>query len=117
MFNGDPKYVSGYQGAEDATLNYPMYYKLKNAFQSRQTMRNIHDGVQQNSVFRDTSVLGNFLDNHDNPRFLSANGDTTVLMNALTYVIFGQVQKLLIVVVCVCTYIVQCKYAQSMYSI
>lgn len=91
VFNGDPHYVSGYQGAEDATLNYPMYYKLKNAFQSRQSMRNIHDGVQQNLVFRDTSVLGNFLDNHDNPRFLSVNGDTTVLKNALTYIIFAQV--------------------------
>ena len=45
MFNGDPKYVSKYQGPLSATLNYPMYYKLKDAFQSKSSMREIHDGV------------------------------------------------------------------------
>lgn len=91
VFNGDPDYVSGYQGPLDATLNYPMYYKLKNAFQSGETMRNIHDGVDQNSVFHDASVLGNFLDNQDNKRFLNNNGDTAVLKNGLAYIIFAEV--------------------------
>ena len=91
VFNGDPEYVAGYQGPLDATLNYPMYFKLKNAFQEKQTMRNVHDGVTQNSVFPDVSVLGNFLDNHDNPRFLSQNGDTVVLKNALAYIVFAEV--------------------------
>lgn len=68
-----------------------MYYKLKNAFQSRETMRNIHDGVEQNSVFHDVSVLGNFLDNQDNKRFLNNNGDTAVLKNGLAYIIFAEV--------------------------
>jgi alpha-amylase len=90
VFNGDPDYVAGYQGPLDATLNYPMYFKLKNAFQEKETMRNIHDGVTQNSVFPDVSVLGNFLDNHDNPRFLSQNGDTVVLKNALAYILFAE---------------------------
>ena len=91
VFNGDPEYVAGYQGPLAATLNYPMYYKLKNAFQDKETMRNIHDGVTQNSVFPDVSVLGNFLDNHDNPRFLSQNRDTVVLKNALAYIVFAEV--------------------------
>ena len=91
VFNGNPEYVAGYQGPLAATLNYPMYYKLYNAFQKKETMRNIHDGVTQNSVFPDVSILGNFLDNHDNPRFLSNDGDTTVLKNALAYVIFAEV--------------------------
>lgn len=91
VFNGDPHYVSSYQGPLAATLNYPMYYKLKNAFQSRQSMRNIHDGVTQNSVFKDVSVLGNFLDNHDNNRFLSANRDWNILKNGLAYIIFAEV--------------------------
>jgi alpha-amylase len=90
VFNGNPSYVAGYQGALDSTLNYPMYFKLKNAFQERQSMRNIHDGVTQNSVFSDVSVLGNFLDNYDNPRFLSNDGDIVVLMNALAYVVFAE---------------------------
>ena len=94
VFNGNPSYVAGYQGALDSTLNYPMYFKLKNAFQERQSMRNIHDGVTQNSVFPDVSVLGNFLDNHDNPRFLSNDGDIAVLMNALAYVVFAEVSEI-----------------------
>ena len=91
VFNGNPKYVAGYQGSLAATLNYPMYYKLLNAFQHKQSMKNIHNGILQNSVFPDTSVLGNFLDNHDNPRFLSNNGDSTTLKNGLAYVIFAEV--------------------------
>ena len=78
------------QGHLDATLDYPMYYKLKNAFQSKQTMRNIHDGVTQNCVFPDTSVLATFVDNHDNPRFISENSDWTTLKNALAYIMFAQ---------------------------
>ena len=101
VFNGNPNYVSGYQGPLDATLNYPMYFKLKNAFQEKQTMRNIHDGVTQNSVFPDVSVLGNFLDNHDNPRFLSQNGDTVVLKNALAYIVFAEVSLSLYMALCV----------------
>ena len=68
-----------------------MYYKLYNAFQKKQTMKNVHDGVTQNSVFPDVSILGNFLDNHDNPRFLHNNGDWTILKNALAYIVFAEV--------------------------
>lgn len=35
------------------------------------------------------SVLGLFLDNHDQPRFLSVNSDHTLLMNGLTYILFA----------------------------
>ncbi len=90
--NGNPSYNAGYQGPEDATLNYPMYYQLRAAFQEHQSMKNIHSGVTQNqNAFKDVSVLGNFLDNHDNPRFLSKNGDHTALKNALAYIIFAEV--------------------------
>lgn len=94
VFNGDPSYVSGYQGPLAGTLNYPMYYKLKSAFQDGEGMRTIHDGVKQNKAnFRDVSVLGNFLDNHDNDRFLNKNGDWNVLKNALAYIIFAEVRE------------------------
>ncbi|XP_019851448.1 PREDICTED: alpha-amylase-like [Amphimedon queenslandica] len=90
VFNGDPNYVSQYQGPLNSVLSYPMYYKLSNAFQQKQTMRNIHDGVQANQKFSDSSVLGGFLDNHDNPRFLSQNSDWNTLQNALAYNIFAE---------------------------
>ena len=53
VFNGDPNYCGPYQkpsGPLDAVLNYPMYFQLKNSFQSKQTMRNIHDGVENVST-------------------------------------------------------------------
>ena len=92
VFNGDPRYVSGYQGPVAATLNYPMFYKLANAFQHKQTMRNIHDGVTANeNLFKDVSILGNFLDNHDNSRFLNTNHDWNALKNGLAYILFAEV--------------------------
>ncbi len=92
VFNGDPKYVAGYQGPLTATLNYPMYYKLKDAFQSNKSMKELHDGVTANvESFSDVSVLGNFLDNHDNDRFLHVNSDWSTLKNALAYVVFAEV--------------------------
>ena len=45
----------------------------------------------QLSLFKDVSVLGNFLDNHDNARFLNGNSQYTILYNALSYVLFAQV--------------------------
>ena len=93
VFNGNPSYVAGYQGSVDALLNYPMYYHLKDAFQYRKSMRTIHDGVQANSVFRDVSILGNFLDNHDNDRFLHNQKDWSMLKNALAYVIYAEVSS------------------------
>ena len=80
------------QGALSALLNYPMFYKLKNIFLWRQSMYQIRTGLEENKrSFRDTSILGNFLDNHDNDRFLSINRDWTMLKNGLAYVIFAEV--------------------------
>ncbi|XP_065907858.1 uncharacterized protein [Dysidea avara] len=91
VFNGDVDYVAGYQGSLDALLNYPMYYKLQTAFQKQQSMRAIHDGVtSERSKFPDVSILGNFIDNHDNPRFLNGNSQYTLLYNALAYIIFAE---------------------------
>ncbi len=45
----------------------------------------------KNSIFSDVSVLGTFVDNHDNPRFLSQNSDWNTLLNAMAYTIFAEV--------------------------
>ena len=92
VFHDDASYVAGYQGPLDALLNFPMFYKLENAFQRRQTMRNLHDGFEANcAAFSDISVLGNFLDNHDTARFLNQNNDWSTLKNALAYIVFAEV--------------------------
>ena len=43
------------------------------------------------SDFADAGLLGLFLDNHDNPRFLNINPDTASLKNALAWILFAEV--------------------------
>jgi alpha-amylase len=60
---------------------------ITDVFQYRQSMWNLEHRMKQNRLhFRDVSVLGNFIDNHDVQRFLSVQSDETLLRNALTYV-------------------------------
>lgn len=97
VFNENHHYVAGYQGALSALFNYPMFYRLNNVFMRKQSMYKIREGLKNNDgAFRDTSILGNFLDNHDNPRFLSGNRDWTVMKNGLAYVIFAEVYKVIL---------------------
>lgn len=78
-----------------ALLDYTMYYRLNDAFRFKQTMRNIHYGVEDKKMFPDSTILGAFLDNHDNHRFLSQNNDWTSLKNALAYIVFAEVHILI----------------------
>eukprot|EP01137_Pigoraptor_chileana_P026263 Opistho-2@96975 len=88
--NGDPAYNAPYQGVLDATLDYPMYWSLRHALQEKGTMAQIQQQLDAESkLFKDIGLLGLFLDNHDNPRFLNINGDTAALLNALAYVLTG----------------------------
>jgi len=91
VFNGDPKYVGPYQQYLDGTLNYPMYYKIRDVFQSGRDMRELDQGraANQNS-FQNLDYLGTFVDNHDNARFLHQNNDWNVYRAALTYVLMGE---------------------------
>eukprot|EP01017_Pseudomicrothorax_dubius_P025664 TRINITY_DN2797_c0_g1_i6.p1 TRINITY_DN2797_c0_g1~~TRINITY_DN2797_c0_g1_i6.p1 ORF type:complete len:464 (-),score=110.43 TRINITY_DN2797_c0_g1_i6:103-1494(-) len=68
----DPRYdyVAGYQGPLDATLNYPLYFELKAVLQQGRSMYDLRDHYKRMGVFREQEVLGNFIDNHDNARFL-----------------------------------------------
>ena len=68
-----------------------MYYKLNDVFRFKGHMGKIHDGVEEKKIFPDASILGAFLDNHDNHRFLSQNSDWTCLKNGLAYIIFAEV--------------------------
>lgn len=88
VFDGDPAYTCPYQNYLDGVLNYPMYglsdahptyanlpryYPLLNAFESSSgSISNLYSMI--NSVASDCAdptLLGNFIENHDNPRFAS----------------------------------------------
>jgi alpha-amylase len=90
VFNGDIKYVSPFQGAAlDGVLSYPMFFQLRNVFAQQQSfteLQTLSDAMPHS--FNNVNVLGTFLDNHDNVRFLNAANDRTRYKNALTHVLF-----------------------------
>ena len=70
-FNGDPAYVSPYQNDITALFNYPMYYTISDVFGSGKSMYQIRNRYNtEDSDFQNVDLLGVFVDNHDNPRFL-----------------------------------------------
>ena len=87
-FNGDVPYVAHYESAINGMLNYPMYYTLKDVFPYQKNMNEIQGRLNEEHSFPDVTMLGNFIDNHDNPRFLSLNKDYTLLINSLVFTIF-----------------------------
>ena len=81
VFNGNVDYVAGYQGHVDALFNYPLYYQIQNAFCG--SMKNIeYYWFNTRTKYPDASVLGVFVENHDNARFLNRCGDRKKFMNA-----------------------------------
>ena len=71
VFNGNVEYVHSYQGPLTSTFNYPLYFTINDAFKERNleklnnyftTVRPVYDGYE--------TVLGVFIGNHDNARFL-----------------------------------------------
>lgn len=88
VFDGGVDYVAGYAGLMSGLLNYPIYYPMNAFYQqtgSSQDMVDTHNAIS--SAFPDPAALGTFLDNHDNPRWLNAKNDLSLLKNALAYVI------------------------------
>lgn len=86
VFSGSTSSVAEYQtgGYLDATLNYPWYYALTNAFSPTKSMSSLISYVSQiTSEFSNTAVLGNFLENQDNTRFRNVTTDAQQAYNAL----------------------------------
>lgn len=90
VFNGDVGYVSSYQGsALDGVLSYPLFFTLRNVFAQQQSMYQLQSMDKAYSAFPDRGLLGTFLDNHDNARFLSIQPDQTLYKNGIVYVLYS----------------------------
>ncbi|PRP81162.1 hypothetical protein PROFUN_01996 [Planoprotostelium fungivorum] len=91
--NADVKYVSGYQsplGTVPSVLSYPLYYTMVNVFAHGHSMYELRDQFDAYSkLFGDVNVLGTFIDNHDQPRFLFYNRDHKLYENGLVTVLFS----------------------------
>jgi alpha-amylase len=91
VLHGDPAYVGEYQNNMDSMLNFPLYFTIRDVFQNKASMWQFEVRYEQNrQYFRDASVLGNFVDNHDFKRFLNEQRDDAQLRNALTYIMLAE---------------------------
>ncbi|KAJ7074335.1 glycoside hydrolase family 13 protein [Mycena amicta] len=82
--------VAEFQGSDalDSVLNYPLLYALQAAFQipGPQNMSALIDNFAQSKLaYSDTTVLGNFLENQDLPRWHNNSVDPQSLYNAMTF--------------------------------
>ncbi|OGE49042.1 hypothetical protein PENARI_c024G10922 [Penicillium arizonense] len=87
IFDGDPAYTCDYQNYMDGVLNYPIYYQLLYAFQSSSgsisDLYNMINSVKSDCA--DSTLLGNFIENHDNPRFASYTSDYSEAKNVISF--------------------------------
>ncbi|EPE04804.1 alpha amylase [Ophiostoma piceae UAMH 11346] len=91
VFDGDPAYTCDYQNYMDGVLNYPIYYQLLSAFKSTSgSISSLYSMVQSvASDCADPTLLGNFIENHDNPRFASYTSDYSLAKNVLSFLFFS----------------------------
>ncbi|KAJ3208075.1 Alpha-amylase A type-1/2 [Dinochytrium kinnereticum] len=83
-------YVGSYQKVMASVHAYPTFYGIiRNVFNYKNSMKSLDDQHFFNSqAFTDVSVLGVFIDNHDQDRFLKIQPDLALLRNALAYTFF-----------------------------
>ena len=85
-FNGYPGYVGDYQNYLSGVFNYPMYYSIRDVFQSQKSMTILTKRwIEETKYFNDLDALGLFVDNHDNARFLYGNPDKRLFKSALAF--------------------------------
>jgi len=91
VYDSRVNYVAGYQKALTAVLSYPLFFNLRNSFEGKQSLLQVQNTLQQYaSNFPDPSLLGTFIDNHDQSRFLNGNSDYKLYQNAITYVLMAE---------------------------
>ncbi|KAF7165728.1 hypothetical protein CNMCM5623_009828 [Aspergillus felis] len=91
VFSGDPAYTCPYQNYLDGVLNYPIYYQLLYAFESTSgSISNLYNMISSvASDCADPTLLGNFIENHDNPRFASYTSDYSQAKNVISFIFFS----------------------------
>ncbi|KFZ01004.1 hypothetical protein V501_10293 [Pseudogymnoascus sp. VKM F-4519 (FW-2642)] len=90
VLDGNPDFVAGYEGPISSVLNYPLWYALIDSFMGADFSRLASMMSTEVSTFKDVNAMANFLDNHDQPRFASRQGNDVVRdRNAATYLMFA----------------------------
>ena len=91
VYDRDSSYVCEFQNDLDGLLNYPLYFSMMDAFSS--ISGSIKDLVSQVNALKadckDSTLLGTFLENHDNPRFGGLTSDMSLRENAIAFTILA----------------------------
>lgn len=92
VLKGDIGYVSYYtHDGLDSTMNYPLYFTLRNVFNFKHSMYEIRSTMMgSQGAYSDPDALGVFIDNHDNQRFLYMTPSIPLFKGALTFALFAQ---------------------------
>lgn len=78
VFNGDMGYVGGYVGSVTSVLNYPFFFWVRDTLSNNKDMTNLRSYYTDWSKkidLKQLNYMANFVDNHDNARWLSSSGD------------------------------------------
>ncbi|KAI0320503.1 glycoside hydrolase family 13 protein [Amylostereum chailletii] len=84
--------AASYQDVMDSVLNYPLWNAIVDAFTipGPQNMSAVSDMLSQiQGRFKDPTLLGNFLENQDIPRWASVSTDPQSLYNAMVLTFFS----------------------------
>lgn len=86
-FNGDPGFVGDYQNYVTAVFNYPMFFTIRDVYGGGQSMYQLRTRYAEldSAPFTDVDILGSFMDNHDNARFLSIWNNQGGFRNAVAF--------------------------------
>jgi len=86
VFVYDLPYLASYQGPVDSLLNFPFYSTMRYTFQNGGSMNSIEQYYGgASATWKDMSVVGNFVNNHDNARFLCNNNNVPGFKAALAF--------------------------------
>jgi alpha-amylase len=82
------QYACKYQDSIDGILGYPAYYTSVWFFNDTRALAyNMLNDFTNTSIFcKDTSLVGEFMENHDKPRFASYTDDMSLVKNNIAYI-------------------------------
>ncbi|KAF2817253.1 alpha-amylase [Mytilinidion resinicola] len=92
--DGRATYAYAYQDYMDSILDYPLYFAINRTFQQQSDMSDLTYNLELSknggsTGSKDNTLLGTFIENHDNPRFPWSTDDMSLVKNAIAFTILS----------------------------
>lgn len=87
IFDDRVDYVNGYIGPLDTALNYPIFFRVRQTWQGMNSFWGLHEVLmaEEQTFGSNMDYIGQFVNNHDNERFLHTNYNIPRFKGALTF--------------------------------